>query len=169
MILFSGREIALPKLRENDRLISRCPWLRAASARAICLQRILADFLIGTHTLRNGFCLLTLDDRLYHAAFPRLCVPLIPTNCLSVRSLDPLRLLKMLSRVSSEGQRSNEDRVRKNSAGVAMRTPVRFATAWVKCLLLCVSNQSGLLTIAERSMGTSAACRIRCRLDRTSA
>lgn len=42
-----------------------------------------------------------------------------------------------------------------------MRRPVRFATAWVKCLMLCVSNQSGLLAIAERRMGTSAACRIR--------
>ena len=57
--------------------------------------------------------------------------------------------------------RSREDSVRKNTAGVAMRTPVRFATAWVKCLVLCVSNQSGLLATEERSTGTSAACRIR--------
>ena len=58
-------------------------------------------------------------------------------------------------------QRSNEDRVRKNSAGVVMRSPVRFATAWLKCLVLCVNNQSGPPAIAERSMGTSAACRIK--------
>jgi hypothetical protein len=37
-----------------------------------------------------------------------------------------------------------------------MRSPVRFATAWVKCLVLCADNQSGLLAIAERSTGTSA-------------
>lgn len=35
-------------------------------------RRILADFLIGAHALHNGFRLLTLDDRLYSAAFPRL-------------------------------------------------------------------------------------------------
>jgi len=35
-------------------------------------RRILADFLIGAHTLRNGFPLLTLDSRFYRAAFPRL-------------------------------------------------------------------------------------------------
>jgi predicted nucleic acid-binding protein len=37
-------------------------------------RRILADFLIGAHSLRNGFPLLTLDDRFYRAAFPRLSV-----------------------------------------------------------------------------------------------
>jgi hypothetical protein len=56
---------------------------------------------------------------------------------------------------------SRDERVRKNSAGVAIRSPVRFATACVKCLVLCVSNQSGLLNMAERSTGTSAACLIR--------
>jgi len=56
---------------------------------------------------------------------------------------------------------SRDERVRKNSAGVAIRSPVRFATACVKCLVLCVSNQSGLLDMAERSTGTSAACLIR--------
>lgn len=35
-------------------------------------RRILADFVIGAHALRNGFPLLTLDDRIYRAAFPRL-------------------------------------------------------------------------------------------------
>lgn len=34
-------------------------------------RRILADFLIGAHALHRGFRLLTLDDRLYRAAFPR--------------------------------------------------------------------------------------------------
>jgi predicted nucleic acid-binding protein len=37
-------------------------------------RRILADFLIGAHALQNEFRLLTLDDRLYRAAFPRLAV-----------------------------------------------------------------------------------------------
>ena len=50
---------------------SRRPWTGATSARATCLHRILADFLIGAHALRYGFRLLTLDDRLYRAPFPR--------------------------------------------------------------------------------------------------
>jgi predicted nucleic acid-binding protein len=37
-------------------------------------RRILADFLIGAHALRNGCRLLTLDDRLYRTAFPKLSV-----------------------------------------------------------------------------------------------
>lgn len=37
-------------------------------------RRILADFLIGAHALHNGFRLLTLDDRVYRAAFPRLSI-----------------------------------------------------------------------------------------------
>lgn len=37
-------------------------------------RRILADFLIGAHALRSGYRLLTLDDRLYRAAFPRLSI-----------------------------------------------------------------------------------------------
>lgn len=37
-------------------------------------RRILADFLIGAHALQNGFCLLTLDNRIYGAAFPRLAI-----------------------------------------------------------------------------------------------
>lgn len=37
-------------------------------------RRILADFLIGAHALQNGFRLLTLDDRVYRAAFPRLAI-----------------------------------------------------------------------------------------------
>jgi len=35
-------------------------------------RRILADFLIGAHALHRGYHLLTLDDRLYRAAFPNL-------------------------------------------------------------------------------------------------
>ena len=35
-------------------------------------RRILADFLIGAYALERGFRLLTLDDRLYGAAFPGL-------------------------------------------------------------------------------------------------
>ena len=37
-------------------------------------RRILADFLIGAHALSNGCRLLTLDDRLYRAAFPALII-----------------------------------------------------------------------------------------------
>jgi hypothetical protein len=40
-------------------------------------RRILADFLIGAHALQNGLPLLTLDQRFYRAAFPRLVVPVI--------------------------------------------------------------------------------------------
>jgi predicted nucleic acid-binding protein len=35
---------------------------------------ILADFVIGAHALRRGYHLLTLDDRVYRTAFPRLTV-----------------------------------------------------------------------------------------------
>ncbi len=35
-------------------------------------RRILADFLIGAHALTRGYTLLTLDKRLYSAAFPKL-------------------------------------------------------------------------------------------------
>jgi predicted nucleic acid-binding protein len=37
-------------------------------------RRILADFLIGAHAFVRGYQLLTLDDRLYRAAFPELIV-----------------------------------------------------------------------------------------------
>jgi len=37
-------------------------------------RRILADFLIGAHALRNGYTLVTLDSRLYKSAFPRLTI-----------------------------------------------------------------------------------------------
>lgn len=40
-------------------------------------RRILADFLIGAHAMQNGFRLLTLDNRLYRAAFPRLTIQTI--------------------------------------------------------------------------------------------
>jgi predicted nucleic acid-binding protein len=40
-------------------------------------RRILADFLIGAHALENGYRLLTFDDRLYRAAFPRLAITAI--------------------------------------------------------------------------------------------
>jgi predicted nucleic acid-binding protein len=35
-------------------------------------RRILADFLIGAHAFENGYSLLTLDDGIYRAAFPKL-------------------------------------------------------------------------------------------------
>jgi len=40
-------------------------------------RRILTDFLIGAHALRRGYRLLTLDDRLYRAAFPRLAIVVV--------------------------------------------------------------------------------------------
>jgi predicted nucleic acid-binding protein len=40
-------------------------------------RRIQADFLIGAHALENGYDLLTLDERLYAAAFPRLPIRII--------------------------------------------------------------------------------------------
>jgi predicted nucleic acid-binding protein len=40
-------------------------------------RRIQADFLIGAHALENGYRLLTLDERLYEAAFPRLAITTI--------------------------------------------------------------------------------------------
>jgi predicted nucleic acid-binding protein len=35
-------------------------------------RRLLADFLIGAHAVENGIALLTLDDGIYRAAFPKL-------------------------------------------------------------------------------------------------
>jgi hypothetical protein len=35
-------------------------------------RRILADFLIGAHALRRGYTLLTMDEQIYRASFPRL-------------------------------------------------------------------------------------------------
>ncbi len=35
-------------------------------------RRILADFLIGAHALEEGYSLLTLDEGIYRAAFPKL-------------------------------------------------------------------------------------------------
>jgi predicted nucleic acid-binding protein len=37
-------------------------------------RRILADFVIGAHALQNGYNLLTLDDRFFQSAFPRLAL-----------------------------------------------------------------------------------------------
>jgi predicted nucleic acid-binding protein len=37
-------------------------------------RRTLADFLIGAHALHHVLRLLTLNDRLYCAAFPRLAI-----------------------------------------------------------------------------------------------
>lgn len=41
---------------------------------SILPRRILADFLIGAHAAINGYRLLTLDRRLYRAAFPKLVI-----------------------------------------------------------------------------------------------
>ena len=40
-------------------------------------RRILADFLIGAHAQTRGYRLLTLDERLYQAAFPTLTIETI--------------------------------------------------------------------------------------------
>ena len=37
-------------------------------------RRILADFVIGAHAMQKGHPLLTLDDRFYRTAFPRLTI-----------------------------------------------------------------------------------------------
>ena len=37
-------------------------------------RRILADFLIGAHAQTRGYRLLTLDERIYRAAFPKLTI-----------------------------------------------------------------------------------------------
>ena len=47
---------------------------RRRKARDPGARRILADFLIGAHAAVNGYRLLTLDDRVYRAAFPKLVV-----------------------------------------------------------------------------------------------
>jgi hypothetical protein len=46
---------------------ARRPRARSGEAR-----RILTDFYIGAHALENGYSLLTLDDGIYRAAFPKL-------------------------------------------------------------------------------------------------
>ena len=45
---------------------------RRRKQRANQPRRILADFLIGAHALEKGHSLLTLDERIYRAAFPKL-------------------------------------------------------------------------------------------------
>lgn len=40
-------------------------------------RRILADFLIGAHAETHGYRLLTLDERIYRPAFPKLVVETI--------------------------------------------------------------------------------------------
>ena|GEM_PF-6025930 len=69
----------------------------------------------------------------------------LPLQVRQAELFDPLRY----------HHRNNAERVRKNSPGVAIRRPVRCATALVKCFVLCVSNQSGLLSTADSSTGTS--------------
>ena len=40
-------------------------------------RSILADFLIGAHAEKRGYRLLTMDERLYRAAFPSITVETI--------------------------------------------------------------------------------------------
>ena len=50
---------------------------RRRRQRAGAVRRILADFLIGAHAQVNGYSLLTMDHRLYKAAFPQLKIHMI--------------------------------------------------------------------------------------------
>jgi len=45
---------------------------RRRKHRDLGTRRILADFLIGAHAASHGYRLLTMDERLYRAAFPTL-------------------------------------------------------------------------------------------------
>jgi predicted nucleic acid-binding protein len=75
------RETGITIQWEMDETIGRTAGraLQAYSARrkrhqGSAPRRILADFLIGAHALRNGYRLLTLDSGLYRSAFPRLSI-----------------------------------------------------------------------------------------------
>jgi hypothetical protein len=48
-----------------------------ASSTARAIRRLLADFLIGAHAHIRGYRLLSLDERLYRAAFPTLKIEAI--------------------------------------------------------------------------------------------
>ena len=50
---------------------------RRRKQRDLGTRRILADFLIGAHAETRGYRLLTLDERIYRAAFPKLVVETI--------------------------------------------------------------------------------------------
>ncbi len=50
---------------------------RRRSHRDFGTRRILADFLIGAHADARGYRLLTMDERLYRAAFPTLKIEII--------------------------------------------------------------------------------------------
>jgi predicted nucleic acid-binding protein len=50
---------------------------RRRKQRDLGTRRILADFLIGAHAAAHGYRLLTMDDRLYRAAFPSLKIETI--------------------------------------------------------------------------------------------
>jgi predicted nucleic acid-binding protein len=47
---------------------------RRRKHRAPSPRRLLADFMVGAHAAINGYRLLTLDERLYRAAFPKLVI-----------------------------------------------------------------------------------------------
>ena len=49
-------------------------WRTAGSAFQKYPRRILTDFYIGAHAFEIGFSLLTLDDGIYRAVFPKLSI-----------------------------------------------------------------------------------------------
>ena len=143
----SSSQTSLTDRRFTDESVDR-ELMRKRNG-GLCKWRKIIRTGLRSHCRRVGelkFVRWTAAGRVFdHMAWPNATAPLVWTRL--------------------AGYRSRDDSVRKNAAGVAMRSRVRFATAWVKCLVLCVSNQSGLLAIAERTTGTSAACRMRCRLS----
>jgi len=50
---------------------------RRRKQRDLGTRRILADFLIGAHAENRGYRLLTLDERIYQPAFPKLVIETI--------------------------------------------------------------------------------------------
>src|ERR1700730_2774718 len=91
--------------------------------------------------------------------------------CHAIKIISSLSMLRRpcfdLGSLQVGAYRNSDETSRKNSAGVQMRSELRCATAFVKCFVLWVSNQSALLAMADKSTGTSALCRIKCRLERT--
>jgi predicted nucleic acid-binding protein len=65
-----------PVWRTAGRALQACA-VRRRKQRDTSVRRILADFLIGAHSLVRGYRLITLDEGLYRAAFPGLTIETI--------------------------------------------------------------------------------------------